>query len=118
MTREEAVKFLTDISYDLGTVGIEYLTVKDGKKMREAIETLSTEPQKMGRWIPVSERLPEENKSVIASTKYSVFPEAKYTKEKVWEWNAEPDWDYWKKIGNVLAWMPLPERYKAGSEEA
>ena len=50
MTREEAKAFLTDISYDLGTMGMEYLSVKDGEKMRDAIETLEQEP-KTGHWI-------------------------------------------------------------------
>ena len=44
MEREEAKAFLIDISYDLGTVGMEYLSVKDGEKMRDAIETLEQEP--------------------------------------------------------------------------
>ena len=32
-------------------------------------------------WIKCSERLPEENRTVIASTEYGVYPEARYTKE-------------------------------------
>ena len=46
MTREEAKDFLTDISYDLGTMRMEYLSVNDGEKVREAIETLEQEPFK------------------------------------------------------------------------
>lgn len=44
MTREESKQFLTDISWKLGTMGVEYLTEKDGEKMREAIQTLEQEP--------------------------------------------------------------------------
>lgn len=44
MTREEAKIFLITISYKLGTMAVEYLTEKDGEKMREAIETLYQEP--------------------------------------------------------------------------
>lgn len=54
MAKEEAKSFLIDISYKLGNMAVEYLTEKDGEKMREAIETLEQ------RWIPVSERLPED----------------------------------------------------------
>lgn len=43
MTKEEAKAFLIDVSHDLGTVGVEHLSVKDGKKMRDAIETLSAD---------------------------------------------------------------------------
>ena len=40
MTKEEAKSFLIDISYKFGNMGVEYLTEKDGEKMREAIEVL------------------------------------------------------------------------------
>lgn len=80
-------------------------------------ELPSVTPQEP-RWIPVSERMPEENRTVIASTKHGVYPEARYTKEDGWEWAYESGADYWEEIGcNVLAWMPLPEPYKAESEE-
>ena len=32
-------------------------------------------------WIPISEKLPEDGETVIESTKYGVYPEARYTKE-------------------------------------
>ena len=44
MTKEEAKKYLMDISYQLGTMSIEHLSEKDGEKMREAINTLEQEP--------------------------------------------------------------------------
>lgn len=44
MTREEAIEFLTKISYVLGTISVEYLSEKDGEKMREAIKVLEQEP--------------------------------------------------------------------------
>lgn len=69
-----------------------------------------------GEWIPVSERLPEENETVIASTEYGVFPEAKYTKEDGWEWAYESGADYWEELEGVTAWMPLPEPYKKEGE--
>lgn len=40
MTHEEAKEFLIIISYKLGNMSIEYLTEKDGEKMREAIKAL------------------------------------------------------------------------------
>ena len=40
MTNEEAKSFLIDISYKLGNMAVEYLTEKDGEKMREAIKAL------------------------------------------------------------------------------
>ena len=50
MTREEAKRYLIEISYTFGSMSIEYLTEKDGEKMREAIETLEQEPE-TGYWI-------------------------------------------------------------------
>lgn len=43
MTKEEAKAFLIDISWELGTMAIEYRSCKDGGKMREAIEALEQE---------------------------------------------------------------------------
>lgn len=51
MTKEEAKEYLTDISYALGNMSVEYLTEKDGERMREAIDTLEKGPQ--GYWIRV-----------------------------------------------------------------
>lgn len=47
MNKEEAAKYLIDISYKLGNMSIEYLTEKDGEKMRKAIEVLKQEPKVM-----------------------------------------------------------------------
>ena len=44
MTSEEAKSFLIAISYKLGNMAVEYLTEKDGKKMREAIKVLEQQP--------------------------------------------------------------------------
>lgn len=45
MTRDEAAKYLIDISYKFGNISVEYLTEKDGEKMREAINVLTNEQQ-------------------------------------------------------------------------
>lgn len=63
-------------------------------------------------WIPCEERLPEENRTVIASTKFGVYPEARYTKEYGWEWASESGAENcWVELVEVQAWMPLPEGY-------
>ena len=62
-------------------------------------------------WVPVSEGTPKEGETVTASTKYAVYPEARYTKEKGWEWAYESVTDHWVKLKDVEAWMPLPKRY-------
>lgn len=71
MTKEEAYRFLVNISYKFGNMDIEYLTEKDGDKMREAVDICTQEAFEEGkhdgylhakadRWIPVSEDLPKE----------------------------------------------------------
>ena len=45
MTREEAKEYLIDLSYKLGTTAVEYLTYKDGEKIRKAIEVLMLETE-------------------------------------------------------------------------
>ena len=37
---ENAIKYLKDISWEIGTTGVEYLSEKDGQKMRECVEIL------------------------------------------------------------------------------
>ena len=74
--------------------------------------------EKPNKWIPVSEGLPEENKTVIASTKYGVYPEVRYTKEYGWKWAYEAGADYWKELKvTVTAWMSLPQPYEPQESE-
>ena len=65
-------------------------------------------------WIPVSERLPEKNVEVLATTKWGEITIA----EKF----CNGDWFIREGASNanvddILAWMPLPEPYKAESED-
>ena len=88
----------------------------DERGMYLDLQSVKPEPE-MGHWIPVSEAFPKENKTVIASSKYIVYPEARYSKENGWEWAYESGADYWVQINdNVTAWMPLPAPYKVESE--
>ena len=71
------------------------------------------------RWIPVSERLPEDFETVIASTDNgTVYPEARYSKEKGWEWAYESGAEIWMEIEcDVVAWMPLPAPFEPQESE-
>lgn len=61
-------------------------------------------PKKKTGWIPVSERLPEESKRYVVTTKYNDVMTDFYTGEGF--------------LGDdIIAWMPLPEPYKAESED-
>lgn len=72
-----------------------------------AIAALSAQLEQ--RWIPCSERLPDNDESVLISNRNGVT--------KAW-WNGR----FWesiavKKYKTVTAWMPLPEPYKEGNNE-
>lgn len=87
-------------------------------RLAEELNELPPVTQKSEKWIPVSdEDLPKEGESVIASTEYGVYPEARYTKEYGWEWAYEAGADYWKELEGVTAWMPLPKTYKPHESE-
>ena len=69
----------------------------------EMIESQPTIEQEQ-RWIPCSERLPDNDEPVLISNSHGVT--------KAW-WNGR----FWssiavKKYKTVTAWMPLPEPYK------
>lgn len=127
MTREEAAKTLTelwgvDYRYCLGTIGVEAVDM--------AIEALK-EP----KWIPCSERLPEDLEPVNI-TWVNHHPESYYAdiKDKPftatghycngrWWWFSETCQDYLAEYGRcdvdamdddieVIAWMPLPKPWK------
>ena len=85
----------------------------DMVKVADAIKALDHQP----KWIPVTEALPKEGATVIASGKYNVYPEARFAKEYGWEWAYEAGTGYWTSIIEpVKAWMPLPGIYKEESE--
>ena len=96
------------------------------KILREAAETISELSAKVaaqnmeksiayynGGWIPVSERLPEMDVEVLATTEWG-----EVTMSEMYSAN---DWFIHEgatnaKTDDVLAWMPLPEPMKVGEE--
>lgn len=85
------------------------------KVIQDMIEQLLADleqDEKENGWIPVSERLPEKHKDVIATVKYNGF----LGMYGMWLKTAFID-DYGKWNGEciggeVIAWMYLPEPYK------
>lgn len=68
-------------------------------------------------WIPCSERLPEDSELVLFSTKTDEVFEGRYFDDNTnHQWYSFRDDTFaWNNV--VIAWMPLPQPYKAESEE-
>lgn len=86
-----------------------------------AIENLpSAQPEQ--RWIPCSERLPENGRQVLVFARSVHFALAKYDEMREADGKYKKQWvtfDAWKPfytIKEVIAWMPLPEPYKGEQE--
>lgn len=94
-------------------------------ELQEAIE----QDEKENGWIPVSERLPEDERECLVTLEkiygtpeismgianYLKFGDAGYWNEKKYgylEWDKYSDGHGGTKMYKVIAWMPLPELYK------
>ena len=119
MTREEAIKIIRKmLSYTDLTVRAN-LTADMVSACNLAIKALEQEP----RWIPVSERLPEENicddgyhepsKRVLVYMKSGEMHVARYWSRYDYRWLGiiTPTTD------EVIAWMPLPKPYESQESE-
>lgn len=73
------------------------------KMFENAIDDAPTvEPQ---RWIPVTERLPEENGDYLVTGRQGAVNKRKY------------DDGHWYGNWAVVAWMPLPKPFREGGAE-
>ena len=91
------------------------------KHYMDIVKSAPSVTPKQTNWIPVTERLPEEDGQYLITVKYK--PEADY--ENIYaehgEWT-DGRWDMFcfghcGEVESIVAWMPLPEPYKAESED-
>lgn len=74
--------------------------------------------QRRYNWIPVEERLPEEDERVMISTKNGVVKEGTYTER--YGYTMRKGFfteNCFEDLQGVTAWQPLPEPYKGGQNE-
>ena len=107
MTRKEAI-----IQLRLGPGINEDVSEVYNDAINIAIEALQQEP----KWIPVTERLPEEGLTVLILAENGHIEFGQRDEDK-WEWLAESIADYWTEAEEVIAWQPLPEPYKESDGE-
>lgn len=95
--------------------------VKDGKTLREWIDIVHKFTLNQLEWIPCSERLPETPKGIGDEKYYLACCESELIMTLKWcdGWNCHYNADNitvcrTHEIDDVIAWMPLPEPYKAG----
>ena len=82
-------------------------------KKQELVDRLAMyedreENDDFGKWIPCSERLPENAMNVIAQFSSGTVTELRYTGNGIFE----GIYEYSTKV--IIAWMPLPTPYEKG----
>lgn len=126
MTLEEAIKHCEEVAqenekqfnscpmkYDGAYANNGKSACKCAEEHRQLAEWLKELKQlrEQTRWIPVSEELPEFEKKVLCQCRAGIYEVLKYTS---YGWYHDDTHCY--MAGFVIAWMPLPEPYKAESE--
>ena len=115
MDRKEAIELIKRhmIIHQIG----KYRHIKLGEALSLAIKALQ-EPER--KWIPVSERLPEEGYGVLATvngkhnntTFIDALEIAEYDSDEGWIMEGYLDWIN----PDVTAWQPLPEPFNPFKE--
>lgn len=97
MTNEDAIKWLENLRQDIGQLRHESLWHYE----QAIVEIMGLLEEQEMKWIPVSERLPDEYTNVLVMSKR--FEEPKI--DQVWIIRGEKIWT----LDYVTHWMPLPK---------
>ena len=104
MTLDETIECIKEVKEDYWEDdGYGYATA-DCQRITTALDEVM-ERLEQTRWIPVSERLPEESKRYVVATKYNDVMTDFYTGEGFLQGD------------DIIAWMPLPAPFEPQESE-
>lgn len=117
MTRQEAIEILNNKAFTFCNFErcVDFYTALNCGKCNDALSMAIKALQQEPKWIPVTERLPEEGLTVLILAENGHI-EFGQRDENKWEWLAESIADYWTEAEEVIAWQPLPKPYKESEE--
>lgn len=108
MDRNEAIELLKNMHWSITTKMNR--EVPSSLALLMAIEALDKDTNVPNKWIPVSEKLPEEDGIYLVSGGGKVWSAQCLT------FGCFRGWSNDARNPAVIAWMPLPEPYKEGEE--
>ena len=106
MTREVAIRNLEMIR-----IAFVNPVTKEQRKLIDDTVDMAISALK-GEWIPVTERLPENDTDVLYCSRLGTVGNCHYFNGFNNYPNTTPDYIF----EDIIAWLPLPETYKEGGE--
>ena len=112
-----------------GLEDVRHFFKDNGKRAEKIIEGICEDIDEqptieLPKWIPCSDRLPDIKDNHVSSVVIVYCDSGAYGFAQLEEnifgqvgWDCERDDDYHEPLGEVVAWMPLPEPWKGGEEE-
>ena len=106
LTREQVLKNLEEI--------VRFGGLAMSSEFVESVRTAMEAYENQREWIPVGEWLPKEGRNVLITVNEDVREASYYKHGNGW---CDNDGFLFAKAEEATAWMPLPEPYKAESED-
>ena len=85
-------------NYDFDILGNYKMDKKEAQKLIDTLEELEK-----GGWIPVSEKMPEQEGEYLVCFDDGFIATTSYI---------DGDWELWADAGQPIAWQPLPQGFE------